>query len=334
MLERGVPPDVAEKIFDKLKAFADFGFPESHAFSFAYLVYASAWLKVHHPEAFYAGLLAAQPMGFYSPQSLVTDARRHGVRVERADVQASDVQAVVQRIGDGLAVRLGLAPVRLIGETTAQQIVDGRRAGGPFADIADFARRTRLSAAQLEALATAGALRCFGLDRREALWAAGAVAESGPERLPDTAVGVAAPTLPGMDEIETSVADVWATGVSPESFPTEFARSDLDAAGVLSVTDLAQVQPGRRVEVAGVVTHRQRPGTARGVTFLSIEDETGLLNIICSPGLWKRHRRVARTSAAMVIRGTVERADGVTNLMADRLEPLLLRVPSRSRDFQ
>ncbi len=334
MLERGVGADVAEQIFDKLKAFADFGFPESHAFSFAYLVYASAWLKVHHPEAFYAGLLAAQPMGFYSPQTLVADARRHGVRVERADVLASEAQAAVQRDERGLLVRLGLAPVRLIGESTAQEIVAERVAGGPFRDLPELARRVRLTAGQLEALATAGALRCFGLQRREALWAAGAVAGSGPETLPGTAVGVEAPTLPGMDEIETSVADVWATGVSPDSFPTQFARTDLDAAGVVPIVDVARAEAGRRVEVAGVVTHRQRPGTARGVTFLSLEDETGLLNVICTPGLWGRHRRVARTSAAMVVRGTIERADGVTNLMADRLEPLVLRVPSRSRDFQ
>jgi error-prone DNA polymerase len=339
MRERGVPDDVAEKIFDKLKAFADFGFPESHAFSFAYLVYASAWLKVHHPAAFYAGLLAAQPMGFYSPQSLVADARRHGVRVERADVLASEVQASVERVttraggAEELAVRLGLAPIRQVGETTAERIVDERTRGGPFADLADLAHRVRLTAAQLEALATAGALRCFGLDRRAALWAAGAAGGQGPQTLPGTAVGLTAPTLPGMDAIETSVADVWATGISPDTFPTEFARPDLDAAGVCSVVDLAQAEAGRRVEVAGVVTHRQRPGTAGGVTFLSLEDETGLLNVICSPGLWSRHRTVARTSAALVVRGTVERADGVTNVMADRLEPLRLRVPSSSRDF-
>jgi error-prone DNA polymerase len=335
MRERGVSEAVAEQIFDKLKAFADFGFPESHAFSFAYLVYASAWLKVHHPAAFYAGLLAAQPMGFYSPQSLVADARRHGVQVERADLLASGVQASVERTGSGgLAVRLGLAPIRSIGEATAQKLVDERAAGEPFADLADLARRVRLTSAQLEALATAGALRCFGLERRAALWAAGAVAGHGPQTLPGTVVGLTAPTLPGMDDLEISVADVWATGISPDSFPTEFARADLDDAGVRSVVDLARAETGCRVEVAGVVTHRQRPGTAKGVTFLSLEDETGLLNVICSPGLWARHRRIARTSAALVARGTIERADGVTNLMADRLEPLRLRVPTRSRDFQ
>ena len=351
MAERGVDAATGEQIFEKLKAFSDFGFPESHAFSFAYLVYASAWLKVHHPEAFYAGLLAAQPMGFYSPQSLAADARRRGVRVERADVTSSAVQAIVERADDGvLAVRLGLAPVRGIGEKTAERIVAAREAA-PFDDVADLSRRVRLSAAQLEALATAGALDCFGLSRREALWLAGALAgESGTtqvvrtaaggtvravqEPLPFTAVGIDLPTLPRMEPVETAVADVWATGLSTDSYPTEFIRADLDAGGVLRVVDVPRAGFGSRVQVAGVVTHRQRPHTARGVTFLSLEDETGLLNIICSPGLWARHRRVARTSAALVIRGTVEYADGVTNLMADKISPLSLRVATSSRDFR
>ncbi|WP_299275035.1 error-prone DNA polymerase, partial [uncultured Georgenia sp.] len=359
MARNGVTGEVAEKIYDKLKAFADFGFPESHAFSFAYLVYASAWLKVHHPEAFYAALLAAQPMGFYSPQSLVADARRHGVRVVRADVQRSQVQAVVERSGDPepaavlpddvpreprtgrplvdpdprLAVRLGLAPVRGVGESTAERIVAEREARGPFADITDLARRVRLSAAQLEALATAGALDCFGLERREALWAAGALAQEH-ATLPHTAVGYEAPMLPGMDELETAVADVWATGVSPDSFPTQFLRPNLTAQGIRTIAGLAHCATGQRVEVAGVVTHRQRPATAAGVTFLSLEDETGLLNVVCSSGLWARYRQVARTSAALVVRGTIERGDGVLNLVADHLRDLPLQVASRSRDFR
>ncbi|UFU04348.1 error-prone DNA polymerase [Ruania suaedae] len=349
MAANGVSRPVAEQIYDKLKAFADFGFPESHAFSFAYLVYASAWLKVHHPEAFYAGLLAAQPMGFYSPQSLVADARRRGVQVERASVVRSQVQAGVERVSevhDGealatpLAVRLGLAPVRGVGEETAERIV-AARAGRPFDDVADLARRVRLSTAQLEALATAGALVDLGHERRQGLWVAGALAgESGrshgrwvQEPLPLTAVGLDVPELPAMDEVTTAVADVWATGVSPSSFPTQFRRDDLDECGVLRVCDVPGAG-GSRVLVAGVVTHRQRPGTAKGVTFLSLEDETGLLNVICSAGLWQRYRKVALGSAALVVRGVVEHADNVTNLMADRIEALSLRVPSRSRDFR
>lgn len=338
MARHGITGEVAEEIYAKLKGFADFGFPESHAFSFAYLVYASAWLKVHHPAAFYAGLLAAQPMGFYSPQSLVADARRHGVPVLRPCVQSSGVRARVERTEDGtLGVRLGLAEVRGVGAERAEAIV-AARAEGRFASLRDLARRVRLSTAQLEALATAGALEGLGqegpLPRREALWAAGALAQEGPDTLPGVSVGVEAPTLPGMDELETSVADVWATGVSPESFPTQFVREGLDSAGVLRVAEATVHEAGRRVSVAGVVTHRQRPGTAQGVTFLSLEDETGLLNVVCSPGVWARFRPVARSAPALVVRGLLERGDGATNLVAEHLAPLTLPVTSRSRDFR
>lgn len=352
MAERGITPEVGEQIFDKLKAFADFGFPESHAFSFAYLVYASSWLKVHHPAAFFAGLLAAQPMGFYSPQSLVADARRRGVVVLRPDVQASGVQAVLERVGDPgpapdpdprvvmaavdrtLAVRMGLASVRGLGEEVAEQMVAERTAHGPFRDLRDLARRVRLRTPQLESLATAGALESLGVERREALWAAGALAQEGPDTLPGVAVGITAPQLPGMSDVELAVADVWATGVSVDSYPTQYVRDGLVAAGVLTVREAFEHQVGRRVAVAGVVTHRQRPGTAQGVTFLSIEDETGLLNVICTAGLWRRFRTVARTSAAMVVRGRLERADGATNLLAEHLAPLSLRVPTASRDYR
>lgn len=353
MAERGITPEVGEQIFDKLKAFADFGFPESHAFSFAYLVYASSWLKVHHPAAFFAGLLAAQPMGFYSPQSLVADARRRGVLVLRPDVQTSGVQAVLERVSDpgpapdpdprvvvggtvdrALAVRMGLAAVRGLGEEVAEQMVAERTEHGPFRDLRDLARRVRLRTPQLESLATAGALESLGVERREALWAAGALAQEGPDTLPGVAVGITAPQLPGMSEVELAVADVWATGVSVGSYPTQYVRDGLVAAGVLTVREAFEHEVGRRVAVAGVVTHRQRPGTAQGVTFLSIEDETGLLNVICTAGLWRRFRTVARSSAAMVVRGRLERADGATNLLAEHLAPLSLRVPSASRDYR
>jgi error-prone DNA polymerase len=363
MAANGITAEVGEQIFDKLKAFADFGFPESHAYSFAFLVYASAWLKVHHPAAFYAGLLAAQPMGFYSPQSLVADARRHGLTVLRPDVQTSAVKATVVRtapapvggeprllptpsgtaptdrpaagsVDRSLAVRLGLASVRNVGEDVAKRLVAERAENGPFADLRDLARRVRLSTAQLEALATGGALDSLGATRREALWAAGALAQEGPDTLPGVSVGVSAPTLPGMSDVELAVADVWATGVSVDSYPTQYVRDGLDAAGVLRVEQAYRYEPGRRVAVAGVVTHRQRPGTAGGVTFLSLEDETGLLNIICTTGLWQRFRKVARASSALVVRGRIERADGATNLLAEHLAPLSLRVRSTSRDFR
>lgn len=334
MARNGVTPDVAEQIFDKLRAFADFGFPESHAYSFAYLVYASSWLKVHHPAAFYAGLLAAQPMGFYSPQSLAADARRHGVSVLRPDINASRSAACVERADDGsLAVRTGLSVVRTVGEALADRVVEAR-GNRPFADLRDLVRRVDLGTASLEALATAGALESLGVARREALWAAGALAQESPETLPGVSVGVQAPPLPGMTAVEQDAADVWATGVSPDGFPTEHVRPGLRRAGVLTVQEAWGEEPGRRVAVGGVVTHRQRPGTAGGVTFLSLEDETGILNVVCSPGLWKRFRPVARSAAAMVIRGRVERSDGAVNLVAEHLASLRLPVTTTSRDFR
>ncbi|SNU00676.1 error-prone DNA polymerase, DnaE-like [Ruaniaceae bacterium KH17] len=352
---KGISTEIGEQIYAKLQAFADFGFPESHAFSFAYLVYVSAWLKVHHPEIFFASLLASQPMGFYSPQSLVADARRHGVRILPADVTVSRVQPCVEDLPDGdhaphtrrstlvdaspgKAIRLGLAAIRSIGTKTAEQIVAVRERQ-PFTSLSDLTARVKLSRAQLEALASADALQAWG-SRRQNLWAAGALSEEfGIVRgqwiqppLPGTAFGAEAPELPQMDEVEEAVADVWATGVSPRSYPTEFVREGL--VGVLTTEQARTAESGRRVKVAGVVTHRQRPATARGVTFLSLEDETGLVNVVCSAGVWARHRTLARTSAALIIRGVVESKDGVMNLVADGMEELSLRVPSRSRDFR
>jgi len=347
MAANGITGELADTIFGKTKAFANFGFPESHSISFASLVYVSAWYKLYYPAAFCAALLRAQPMGFYSPQSLTADARRHGVVVLGPDVQvAADTPGLEPHPDStgGVAVRLGLAGVRGLGEEVAARIVT-ERTGGAYRDVADLARRAELTTAHVEALATAGALGCFGLGRREALWAAGAAAAGvgvvrdgvRHDRLPDTAVGLQAPALPGMSAVELTVADVWATGVTPDSHPVTHLRASLDERGALSVAAVAGVAEGERIEVGGVVTHRQRPATAGGTTFLNLEDETGMLNVVCSEGLWARHRVVARTSAALVIRGRVERAPDaptVVNLVADRVERLELRVPSSSRDFR
>ncbi|MFD7653106.1 error-prone DNA polymerase [Actinosynnema sp. NPDC059797] len=329
----GVGAEAAERIYAKLLAFANFGFPESHALSFAHLVFVSSWFKLHHPAAFCAALLRAQPMGFYSPQSLVADARRHGVRVLGPDVNASLPHATLEPVDGEQAVRIGLAGIRTIGPEVAEAVV-AERESGPFRDMADFGARVHLTTAQVEALATAGAFGCFGLDRRAALWAAGAVAKIRPDRLPGTAVGTEAPPLPGMDEVELAVADVWAMGLSPSSFPTEFVRDRLTGLGALATADLAGVPNGTRVLVGGAVTHRQRPATAGGVTFLNIEDETGMVNVVCTPGLWARYRRVARMSPALLVRGVVESAEGVISIRAERLQQLDLRIPSRSRDFR
>ncbi|HST64051.1 MAG TPA: error-prone DNA polymerase [Mycobacteriales bacterium] len=350
MARNGIVDAGADEIYEKLAAFANFGFAESHSISFAYLVYASAFFKRYYPAAFCAALLDAQPMGFYSPQTLVADARRHGVVVRGPDLNASLAGPALERedpdgpapvasvaadwsdlvTATGFAVRIGLASIRAIGDEVAERIAAGR----PYHDMADLVRRVDLTAAQLEALATAGAFGCFGLSRRQALWSAGAVAQDRPGRLGGLAVGVDAPPLPMLTDVEQAMADVWATGVSPDSYPTQFVRDQLAAAGVLTARGLSTVDDGSRVLVGGVVTHRQRPATASGITFLNLEDETGLVNVICSKAVWARHRRVARESAALVIRGMLERVDGVTNVVAERIDKLELSVRSISRDFR
>ncbi|MDQ1444742.1 MAG: error-prone polymerase, partial [Acidimicrobiaceae bacterium] len=328
MAANGITGEVADIIYEKLVAFANYGFPESHSVSFAYLVYASAWIKYHYPAAFLAGLLNAQPMGFWSPQTLVADARRHGVTVLRPDVNAS---AAAATLVDPTTVRLGIEYVRTIGQELAERIEDGR----PYASMEDVARRAGLTQPQLEAMATAGAFDCFGVDRRSALWAAGAVSQSRPDRLAGVVTGVTAPTLPGMSPVEEASADLWATGITPGTSPIEFVRPRLDELGALPAAALDTAEAGRRVTVGGIVTHRQRPATAGGTTFLNLEDETGLVNVVCSKGVWTRYRRAAQAAPALVVKGRLERADGVVNVIADRIEALPLSVPgAKSRDFR
>jgi len=333
MRERhGITGEVADRIYEKLEAFANFGFPESHALSFASLVFYSSWFKLYHPAAFCAALLRAQPMGFYSPQSLVADARRHGVTVHGPDVNASLAYATLEN--DGLEVRLGLGNVRHIGDEVAERLVDERRARGRFTSLLDLTARVQLSVPQTEALATAGALGCFSISRREALWAAGAAATQRPDRLPGVGSSSHIPALPGMSELELAAADVWATGISPDSYPTQFLRADLDALGVTPSDRLLDLPDGTRVLIAGAVTHRQRPGTAGGVTFLNLEDETGMVNVLCTPGVWARHRRVAQTAPAMLIRGQLQNATGAVTVVAERIGRIQLAVGARSRDFR
>jgi len=331
MAARGIPAAVAEDIYIKILAFSSYGFPESHAISFAYLVYASAWLKLYYPAAFTAALLRAQPMGFYAPATLVSDARRHGVEVRGVDVNASGVLATLEKGHNGHqrdqpAIRLGLSEVRNLGAKAAAVV-----AGQPYRDLEDFARRTRLPAPALEALATAGAFGCFGIGRREALWAAGAAATIRPGQLPGTTPGLAAPPLPAMTAAEETFADLWATGTYG-THPIEHIRPLLP--GVIGAAELRTARPGANVTVAGLVTHRQQPGTARGVVFLGLEDETGLANVICPPAVWERHRRLAMEANALLVTGRVERLDGAVSLLATQLRRLRVVAAARSRDFR
>ena len=328
MAQRGIGPGVAQDIYTKILAFSSYGFPESHAISFAYLVYASAWLKRYFPAAFTTALLRNQPMGFYAPHSLINDARRHGVEVRGVDVNASDALATLEG-SENPAVRLGLSAVRNLGQEAAKRIAAGR----PYPDLEDFATRTGLPVAALEALATAGAFGCFGLSRRAALWAAGAAASLREGQLPGTATGLTAPPLPAMTPAEETLADLWATSTYG-THPVAHIRAALTARQVLTAETSRLAGDGAEVAVAGLVTHRQRPPTARGVVFLSLEDETGMVNVICPPQVWERHQPMATVAPALLVRGRIERTGGAVNLLAAALRPLRVAAAVASRDFR
>lgn len=330
--------EVADKLWAKIVAFAAYGFPESHSQSFASLVYFSAWFKRYYPAQFCVGLLRAQPMGFYSPQSLIQDARRHGVRVLPVCVNESGREARCVHGGNRAAggenagaIRVGLGLVKGLGTKAADRI----EAAQPFTGIPDLARRADLTVEHVEALARAGALDCFGVDRRQAMWQAGIAATEREGMLPGLSA-ISAPALPGMNAFELMAADIVATGVTPGAMPVEMLRGALAAQGVLRASELRAVPDGTRVRVAGVVTHRQHPATAGGVTFLGLEDETGLINVVLSVGLWNRQKVLARTAKAMIVRGIVQNASGAVSVVADRLEPLEMGqwLTRGSRDFR
>ncbi|MBG6179162.1 error-prone DNA polymerase [Arthrobacter sp. CAN_A1] len=376
MASNGITGETADSIYLKIQAFANFGFAESHSISFALLVYVSAWLRLHYPGAFLASLLRAQPMGFYSPQTLVADARRHGVMVLRPDLLHSGVHAdleplegpaggatgqppgmdiccdpqqppvgpfdrkipfdsTLHRRDTNFAVRLGLDSVQSIGTRVAEQIVSERLSNGVFADMADLVRRTELNAAQLESLAAAGAFESMGLTEREALWNAGPASTERAGQLKGTTVYIQPPLFPDLTAADRVASDLWSTGITPDDHPVRHIRPTLARRGVLTAAELVHADSGRRVEVGGVVTHRQRPATASGITFMNLEDETGLVNVICSVGVWQRYRRIAREASGVLVRGMLERSsEGVVNIVADKFEVLKMKATTKSRDFQ
>jgi error-prone DNA polymerase len=307
--------------------------------SFAHLVYASSWLKLHYPAAFTAGLLNSQPMGFWSPQSLVADARRHGVAVRRPHVNRSEVGASLEPAADGErddpVLRLGLATVRGVGEAVAERIVAGR----PWAGGEDLVRRAGVSRAQLETLAAAGALDpdegATAASRRRQLWAAGAAAQGTPDRLPGIVLGAEAPPLPEPTLYDSVGDDLWALGLAPEQTAMHLARERLEAMGVVVAEALAGCTDGDRVTVAGVVTHRQHPETARGAVFVNLEDETGHVNVVFSRGAWARWKQVALFAPVLLIRGRLQLGQDTVSLTAERVEALTVgtAVPA-SRDFR
>ena len=317
MARQGIHGAAAEEIVHAITAFALYGFPESHASSFALLAYASAYLRVHHPAAFYAALLNNQPMGFYHPATIVKDAQRHGLRIRPIDVTRSEWLCVIEPDDTGLTVRLGLRYVRGLREAAGRALVAARLAR-PFDSVRDLVRRVRLERDELETLAAIGALAPFGETRRANLWM---VAASSPGPLFEDPPREESP-LSEMTEVERLAADYAGTSVTLGRHPMALRRAALRHAGVLSARELAGVEDGARVQVAGSVIVRQRPGTAKGFVFLSLEDETGIANVIVTPPIFARHRLTLVAEPYLLVEGIAQRQDGVISVRATRARGL------------
>jgi error-prone DNA polymerase len=338
MTARGYSAEFAERCFRQIEGFGTYGFPESHAASFAHLVYVSAWLKCHHPATFACALLNSQPMGFYAPAQIVRDAREHGVSVRGVDVNASQWDCTLE---ENATLRLGFREISGFREEWATTLLNARGAG--FSNFATFTR-AGLPRAALEALAEADAMRGLGLDRRAALWQVRGLRDDAALPLfADLPVPVRTAPLPRMKLAEHVVADYQTTGMSLKAHPLRFLRADLAREGVVSCADAALRPEGAKVRVAGVVLVRQRPGSAAGVVFATIEDETGISNVVIWPAVIERYRRALIGSSLLLVTGRIQRSEeGVVHLIADQLADrtaalALLEedatVP-RSRDFR
>jgi error-prone DNA polymerase len=355
MVARGLSAAFAEQVFTQIRGFGEYGFPESHAASFALLVYVSAWLKRHHPAAFTAALLGSQPMGFYAPAQLVRDARAHGVMVLPVDVNSSQWHAALERhpaAGGQPAVRLGLEQVHGLGEAAGARIEAARRAG-PFRLPRDLVRRAAIDRESLLHLARAGALESLGLSRRRAVWEAMQFLEQ-PGRRPlldglDEEDDETASLLPAATAEEEVLEDYRTAGLSLTAHPLQFERERLSVAGVVTTAAATASAEGRRVIVAGIVLTRQRPATANRMIFLTIEDETGAANVVVRPDVWEAATAAARRAAVLLVHGRIQRRGPVVHVVATRLaaavdgrdgsphgsppESALGRFPRMSRDF-
>ena len=336
MVRRGYPPDFAERCFKQIKGFSTYGFPESHAASFALLVYASAWIKCHHPDVFLAAILNAQPMGFYRPAQLVRDAREHGVEVRGPDVNHSDWDCTLEPGEAGRAVRLGLRLVSGAGEGAMTRLVAHR--GNGYASVEGLRVTAALDRATVERLAEADCFRSLGLDRRAALWAVRAL-----DRAMAEAPLLALAANDGLFRAEPAVAlapmrlsehvaeDYSATGLSLKGHPCAFFRESLARLGAITAAEHRdpRIAPDAWVTVAGIVLTRQRPGTAKGVVFLTLEDETGIANIIVWRKVFEANRPVAMNARFIAVTGRLQRAGEVVHLLAERfrdLTPYLARL--------
>jgi error-prone DNA polymerase len=354
MRSRGLSDEFAEQVFRQIRGFGEYGFPESHAASFALLVYVSAWLKHYYPAAFTAALLNSQPMGFYAPAQLVACARRHGVEIRPPDVNHSDWDATLEPTNESpgheltggestgnWALRLGLRQIAGLPVQAAEAIVAARNRQGPFTAIADFATRCSLGQAIIARLSEADAFASLRQDRRTALWQA-----LGQERRPldqplleslSQTDDEIAELLPRLSEPEEVSADYQAVGLTLRAHPLAFCRSQLDELRVTRAADLAITSDGRQCRVAGLVILRQRPATAKGITFVTLEDETGTANLVVKPDIWQRYYQICRTSSAWLAHGKLERRSGVIHVVVNRLEDLTVApLPNRlhSRDFR
>ena len=348
MVEKGYARDYAEAIFRQIEGFGEYGFPESHAASFALLVYASAWLKCHHPDAFLAALLDSQPMGFYAPAQLVRDAREHGVQVRPVDVHRSGWETALEAPGASAApapeeagpappglhpVRLGLNRVAGLPEAAARRIVAAR----PFDGVEDLARRAALDAQALRLLAQAGALTGLAGHRHEAAWAVAGVDTRASALLRGTRTHEEAAELAAPAVVEETLADYRALGLTLGTHPLALLRGQLQAWRVQTAAVLKQARPGQLARASGLVTHRQRPETAKGVVFVTLEDDTGSVNVIVWPDLARTQRRELLGSRLLTVFGVWQREGEVRHLVARRLldhSTLLQGLAGRSRDFR
>ncbi len=346
MTAKGIAAEFAERVFQQIKGFGEYGFPESHAASFALIAYATAWLKCHHPEVFACSLLNAQPMGFYSGGTIVEDARRHGIAVLPVDVTVSAADCTLEEVpaGDGppprrrpLGVRMGLRWVQGLRSAGIAALVTARRER-LFVSISDLARRTRLADDELKALARADAFAAFAPERRQALWAVHGLSRRDPPGqlllpLDDPAP---APRLPALSELEEVNWDWSSSGHSTRAHLLEPLRAVLRERGWPTAAELNTRPHGRRADYVGVVICRQRPHTAKGVTFMTLEDETGFVNLVLWAQVWDEFKVLAKTLALMGVSGRIQSEDSVVHLVADRIwEPRLEALPAgvRSRDF-
>ncbi|MBS0195566.1 MAG: hypothetical protein JSR77_02305, partial [Planctomycetes bacterium] len=349
MTARGYDPGFAERVFSQIKGFSEYGFPESHAASFALIVYASAYLKLYYPAAFAAALINSQPMGFYAPAQIVRDAREHGVEVRPADVNSSAWDCTLEPASPDdpclHALRLGLRLVRGLRREDADAITAAVERHGPFRGISELWRASGVRASALRRLAGADAFTSMGRGRQRSLWELRAISD---EPLPlfehlDSPVAHAAASiaaeLPAVSPAVRVAHDYNATGLSLKAHPVSFLRADLGREGVVACADIRdplRYPTGTRVAAAGIVLVRQRPGTAHGIVFITLEDETGIANLIVRPKVYQRYRRAVRNASTLIVHGHVERQGDVIHILARRLvdfDEALGELRSRSRDF-